>query len=42
MDEIREVHQRLAAAAEVPEGGEGATSTGVADEFGDWVVGYFQ
>ena len=42
MDEIREVRQRLAAAAEASEGGEGITSTGVADELGDWLVGYFQ
>ncbi|KAN0125281.1 Origin recognition complex (ORC) subunit 3 N-terminus domain containing protein [Lactarius tabidus] len=42
MDETREVHQRLAATAELLEGGEGATSAGVADEFGDWLAGYFQ
>ncbi|KAI9438315.1 origin recognition complex subunit 3 N-terminus-domain-containing protein [Lactarius indigo] len=42
MNEIREVRQRLAASSELLEGAEGATSTGVADEFGDWLVGYFQ
>lgn len=42
MDETREVHQRLAATAEMLDGGEGATSAGVADEFGDWLAGYFQ
>jgi len=42
MDETREVRQRLAASAELLEGAEGATSTGVADELGDWLVGYFQ
>lgn len=42
MDETREVRQRLAAFAEFLEGAEGATSTGVADEFGDWLAGYFQ
>ena len=42
MDEIRQVRQRLAAAAELLEGGEGATSTGVANELGDWLAGYFQ
>ncbi|KAH9015607.1 origin recognition complex subunit 3 N-terminus-domain-containing protein [Lactarius pseudohatsudake] len=40
MDETREVRQRLAAFAELLEGAEGAT--GVADEFGDWLAGYFQ
>lgn len=42
MGETQEVRQRLAAAAELFEGGEGATTTRVADEFGDWLVGYFQ
>ncbi|KAH9000613.1 origin recognition complex subunit 3 N-terminus-domain-containing protein [Lactarius hatsudake] len=42
MDETREVSQRLATSAELLEGAEGATSTGVADEFGDWLAGYFQ
>ncbi|KAH9039965.1 origin recognition complex subunit 3 N-terminus-domain-containing protein, partial [Lactarius hengduanensis] len=42
MDETREVRQRLAAFADLLEGAEGATSTGVADEFGDWLAGYFQ
>ena len=39
VDETREVRQRLAATAELLEGGEGA---GVANEFGDWLAGYFQ
>ncbi|KAI9464079.1 origin recognition complex subunit 3 N-terminus-domain-containing protein [Lactarius psammicola] len=42
MDETREVRQHLAGTAELLEGGEGGTSSGVADEFGDWFVGYFQ
>jgi len=36
------VRQRLAATAELLDGGDGATSTGVADELGDWLAGYFQ
>src|SRR6266404_260189 len=42
MDEIREVRLRLAVTAELLEGGKGATFTEVADEFGDWLMGYFQ
>ena len=42
MDETQEVRQRLAATVELLEGGEGATCAGVANEFGDWLAGYFQ
>ncbi|KAH9064536.1 origin recognition complex subunit 3 N-terminus-domain-containing protein [Lactarius vividus] len=40
IDETREVRQRLTASTELLEGAE--ASTGVADEFGDWLAGYFQ
>ena len=42
VDQTREVRQRLAATAELLEGGEGAIYAGVANEFGDWLAGYFQ
>jgi hypothetical protein len=43
LDEVHDVQQRVATtAALLEDDGEGADSAQIADEFGDWLIGYFQ